>query len=92
MDDIRVWKIASSLLATKLGIAKIDPKQQTKDCISHPAQYYRVYSQKQKQYMPCMKLNLRVLIYKQPDTETQIFWAHFLFCCPIPTTPHGSQS
>ena len=35
---------------------------------------------------------LRVLIYKQPDIETQIFWAHFLFCCPIPTTPHGGQS
>ena len=37
-------------------------------------------------------LDLRVLIYKQPDIETQIFWAHFLFCCPIPTTPHGGQS
>ena len=35
---------------------------------------------------------LRVLIYKQPDIETQIFWAHFRFCCPIPTTPHGGQS
>ena len=37
-------------------------------------------------------LLLRVLIYKQPDIETQFFWAHFLFCCPIPTTPHGGQS
>ena len=35
---------------------------------------------------------LRVLIYKQPDIETQIFCAHFWFCCPIPTTSHGGQS
>ena len=30
--------------------------------------------------------SLRVLIYKQPDIETQIFWAHFLFCCLAPNT------